>query len=456
MLLSPLPDFTTPTIKLINLRYAPLEEYIQVLDRLRADCDQDDLRYSVFKKFKQILNRLLSGLPIKDGQLEDILSFCRQTKLNHQFLANPKILYQVVKFIEIKVIISKSITKIFESEIKEVAVFCKDIEQWELIRSLVDDHERDFIYPVYRATVRKSYINGPLCIIAPSYWVSDFLKYPTAETVYIVQPHNVGVPELKMDLFKCNGGVDIGLINTNTIPTSINELIIEASDAYRNRASTIPIEESSSPQGLKEMLGTLSHITCKEVIGQDGSVNYIQANKTYITISGEGVVANKVFGENDNFHGTSYIVQNIDYSKMSHEDVNQEYRNQMDKWKKPLREYYRPYELPHLLNDLGAKKANENNIKYWCNAVSIAPKGREDFLAVLKFANIKNKEEIETFFKLAKNMRSNSISLGHKKADVAKEIIKKSIMRKLANREPIVNALVIGNLKANILMLKED
>nr|WP_075518934.1 hypothetical protein [Moritella viscosa]SHO13436.1 DNA-directed RNA polymerase subunit beta-RNA polymerase subunit beta-Transcriptase subunit beta [Moritella viscosa] len=456
MLVSPLCDFTKPTIKFINLRYAPLDEYIYVLDRLRTDCDQDDLRYSVFKRFKQLLSRLLSGLPIEDDKLEDTLKFCKQTRLSHQFLANPKTLYQLVQFIEINKIIRKSITRIFESEIKEVAIFCKDIEQWKLICSLVDEHERDFIYPVYRATIRKNYINGPLFIIAPSYWISDFLKYPSAETVYIIQPSSVGIPELKMDLFKCNTEIDIGLVNTSMISTSINKLIIEASDDYKNRVKITPIVEPFSFKSMKEILGTLSHITCKEVLGQDGSVNYIQTNKTYITISNDGLVENKIFGENDNFHGTSYIVQNIDYSKMSHEDVNQEYRKQMEKWKKPLRDYYRPYELPHLLKDLGAKIANEQNIKNWSKTVTIAPKGRADFLAVLTFANIKSEEEIETFFKLARNMRSNSISLGHKKADVAKEIIKKAIMSKLSNREPLENELSIGNLNAEIFMLKNN
>ena len=123
--------------------------------------------------------------------------------------------------------------------------------------------------------------------------------------------------------------------------------------------------------------------------------------------------------------------------------------------KNPLREYCRPYELPLLLKKLGAKKANENNIKYWLTEKSIAPKSKEDFIAVLKFANIIEDEQIEIYFKMASNMRSTSISLGHKKADLAKEIIKKEIMKLLKNSEPITDELCIGNLKAEILRLKE-
>jgi len=454
VLISPFCNFTTPTIKFINIKYSPLDEYIHVLDKLRSDCNSDDLRRSVFKKFKQLLNSLLSGLLITDEILDDTLNFCKKTKLNKQFLANPKILYQLIPFIEIKKIIRESITRVFESEIEEVAVFCKDVKQWEFICSLVDVHERDFIYPVYRTTIRKNYINGPLVIIAPSYWISDFLKYPSAETVYVIQPQSVGALELKMDLFKSNAEIDIGLVKPVTIPTSINELIIEASESYKKRINIVPIENPFSFNRMEEMLGALSHITCKEIIEEDGSVSYIQVNKTYITVNSNGFVENKAFGENDNLLGTSYIVQNIDYSRMSHEDVNQEYRKQMDKWKKPLRDYYRPYNLPKLLKELGAKKASEINIKNWSKPASIAPKGRFDFLAVLTFANITSEEEIETYFKLASNMRSNSISFGHKKADVAKEIIKKSIISKLSNGEPIENELSIGNLNANILMLR--
>lgn len=448
--------FSNSHITYISLNYAPLNEYINVLDKLRSDCNQDELRLSVFKRFKSILSRLLSGLPIDRKLLTDTLEYCKQTRLKMDFLSNAKTLYQLVSFIDVKAVICSSLTRAYELETKEIAIFCKDIEHWNFISSLMNEEIRDFIYPVYKKTIRKNYINGPLFIIAPSYWIKDFLAYPSSETTYVLQPFTVGNSNFEEKLFKLNGKLDIGINSNNKVSTSIEHLVVEGNVKYIDWKSSQPPEETILLQDFEEIMGVHSHITCKEVEGVDGTLNYIQTNKSYITINTEGAIENRSFEENDSLCNISYIVQDIDYSKMSHEDVNQEYRNQMEKWKKPLREYYRPYELPRLLENLGARKATEQNVKNWGKSLTIAPIGREDYLAVLTFAGIDTEEEIDVFYKLARNMRSNSISLGHKKSDVAKEIIRKAINDLLVNKLPITNEISVGNLKAQILSLKSN
>lgn len=448
--------FSNSHITYINLNYAPLNEYINVLDKLRSDCNQDELRLSVLKRFKSILSRLLSGLPIDRKLLTDTLEYCKQTRLKMDFLSNAKTLYQLVSFIDVKAVICRSLTRAYELETKEIAIFCKDIEHWNFISSLMNEEIRDFIYPVYKKTIRKNYINGPLFIIAPSYWIKDFLAYPSSETTYVLQPFTVGNSNFEEKLFKLNGKLDIGINSNNKISTSIEHLVVEGNVKYIDWKSSQPPEETILLQDIEEIMGVHSHITCKEVEGVDGTLNYIQTNKSYITINTDGAIENRSFEENDSLCNISYIVQDIDYSKMSHEDVNQEYRNQMEKWKKPLREYYRPYELPRLLENLGARKATEQNVKNWSKSLTIAPIGREDYLAVLTFAGIDTEEEIDVFYKLARNMRSNSISLGHKKSDVAKEIIRKAINDLLVNKLPITNEISVGNLKAQILSLKSN
>lgn len=449
-------DFSNSHITYINLNHAPLNEYINVLDKLRADCNQDELRLSVFKRFKSILNRLLSGVPIDRKLLTDTLDYCKKTRLKMDFLSNAKILYQLISFIDVKEYICRSLTRAYELEKKEIAILCKDVDHWNFIYSLMNKETRGFIYPVYRRTIRENYINGPLFIIAPSYWIKDFLAYPSSETTYVLQPFTVGSSNFEAEIFKLNGKLDISINSNNKTSTSIEYLVIEGNDKYTGRKYSQPPEEKISLQNIEEIMGVHSHITCKEVEGSDGTLNYIQTNKTYITINKEGVIENRSFEENDNLHNISYIVQDIDYSKMSHEDINQEYRNQMEKWKKPLREYYRPYELPSLLRDLGAQKATDQNIRNWSKPSTIAPIGREDFLAVLTFSGIDTEEEIDVFYKLARNMRSNSISLGHKKSDVAKEIIRKEIDDLLINKLPITNEISVGNLKAQVLSLKDN
>lgn len=449
-------DFSNSHITYINLNYDPLNEYINVLDKLRADCNQDELRLSVFKRFKSILNRLLSGVPIDGKLLTDTLEYCKKTRLKMDFLSNAKILYQLVSFIDVKEVVCRSLTRAYELETKEIAILCKNIEHWNFIYSLMNKETRKSFYPVYRKTIRENYINGPLFIIAPSYWIKDFLAYPSSETTYVLQPFTVGNSNFEEKLFKLNGKLDIGININNKISTSIEPLVIEGNVKYIHWKSTQPTEKTISLQDAEKMMGVHSHITCKEIEGKDGTLNYIQTNKNYIIINKEGVIENRSFEENDSLYNILYIVQDIDYSKMSHEDVNQEYRKQMEKWKKPLREYYRPYELPSLLKNLGAQKATEQNVKNWSKSSTIAPIGREDYLAVLTFAGIDTEEEIDVFYKLARNMRSNSISLGHKKSDVAKEIIRKAINDLLVNKLPITNEISVGNLKAQILSLKSN
>lgn len=61
----------------------------------------------------------------------------------------------------------------------------------------------------------------------------------------------------------------------------------------------------------------------------------------------------------------------------------------------------------------------------------IAPRGENDFRAVLKFAGIHSEEQIKNYFYLAYKQRGDSISIGHKQSYLANEIVKRNIQEKI-------------------------
>ena len=141
-----------------------------------------------------------------------------------------------------------------------------------------------------------------------------------------------------------------------------------------------------------------------------------------------------------------------DNPEMSDDDVNIELRRHMESWKVPLREYYQPYELPRILTSLGAKNAKDYNIKNWQKQDTIRPKDDDDFKALLKFADIPE-VEFPAFFGLAKNIRSNCISIGHRKSEVSREIVAKELRKRLQHQDTLPSSFNVGKIKASILVV---
>ncbi len=258
------------------------------------------------------------------------------------------------------------------------------------------------------------------------------------------------ISETTRDIFTDFNGNDISLDNSSNINTKIVNIFIPHNSVCDSFFRKLESRDFNN-KDLYELIGQQSHIYSCELLYYGGEVKRIQYNKSYITVNDMDSVSSKVINDSSDISNIKYIVTDIDYSMLSHEDINRELKNHMERWKLPIRSYFKPYELPNKLTELGAIKASSQNIKNWASPNTIAPKSREDYLAVLAFAGIVKEEEVSLFFRLARNIRGSSISIGHHKADIAKEIVKDEIVKKLSAGENLPNRLIVGNVKAEIL-----
>lgn len=459
--------FNDCSLEIINFKYPPLVEYLNRMEELRYNCIDDDLKLSVYTKLKDGLNRILSGRPLQHSFCDELLDYFKQCG-NHGlkrdfFDSGPKRLFRLLKnHIKLDKLLADVITEVLAQIPNDILyIYCSDENYWQFIISNLSDQQRVKVRPVNRKTVRHKYINGSLLIIGPAFWYSDFLSFPSAEFIFIAQPsgfHNPNI--LQRDILNGPNTVNLWAGNKSNISISKTDIDIKASDEYELESQESPEHDNEylprlGKSFVADITGVQSSINNTEVTDKYGRLNYVQLNRNYLTVTANGNIENLAFDEDEKFIEIKYIVTEIDHSQMTHADVDNELKVQMERWKKPLRDYMRPYELPNELKALGALKANSQNIRNWSRQDSIAPMYYEDFIAVLTFANI-DRKEFDYFFRLAKLIRSKSISVGHKKSDISKEIVKKEIFNKLKAGEDLPDILKIGNIKAHILEPKSE
>jgi hypothetical protein len=455
-------NFASSNIKIVNYTYPPLAEFLSLLNELKISSFNDELKTSVYTKFKEITNRFLSGRALDKDFEEQLIGYfkqCNKAGLPRDFFeAQPKRLFKLVKdFLEIEVVLKVCIEEVLlKSSHDYVFVFCSDDDDWDLIASVFSSENTEKVRRINRQTIRHKYINHSLLLFGPAYWFSEFLSFPCAEQIFIVQPNGFSTNNIiKRDIFS-------GPNNTNNLWTS-NKANISISSLQVNIQPT-KIYEKDEPKEIDEIsqtsiysdiISVRSSIDSKEIVDKYGFIKYVQLHKNYLTISLDGRIENSVFLGEETFDDIGYIVSDIDYEDMTHEDVDNELKSQMERWKKPLREYGLNQGLVEELETLGSIKANIQNIRNWSKKNSIAPLYNQDFKAALSFSGI-GKEEFPYFFKLAKIIRSKSISLGHKKSDISKEIVKKEILNRLSDNLSLPSLLIIGNIKAHIIEPQRD
>jgi hypothetical protein len=96
---------------------------------------------------------------------------------------------------------------------------------------------------------------------------------------------------------------------------------------------------------------------------------------------------------------------------------------------------------------LGAEKANLQNIKNWYAADRIAPRGEYDYRAVLKYAGISDEEDIKKYFYLAYKQRGTSISVGHKRAYLAGEIVRRHIGKYIETGKQLIGTHHVSGIQ---------
>jgi hypothetical protein len=450
-------NFSSSNIEIVNYSFPPLDEFFSLLNELKISSFNDELKTSVYTKFKEITNRLLSGRALDDDVVEKTLEYfkkCNQAGLPIEFFqSSPKRLLKIVKdYFEIKVILQASMEAVIKKSPHDfIFVFCSDDKDWDVITSALSSEDSEKVRRINRQTIRHKYINHSLLIFGPAYWFSEFLSFPCAEKIFIVQPNGFSTHKvIKRDIFSGpNNSNNLWTANKTNISITSMRIDVHPLKSYEKDRPK-DADEITQTTLYSDIISVRSSIDCSEVIDRDGFIKYVQLNKNYLTISLDGQIESTMFSGEDTFEDIGYIVSDIDYEGMTHEDVDNELKNQMERWKKPLRQHGLNQVLVNQLVTLGSVKANIQNVRNWSKKNSIAPLYGQDFTAVLLFSGI-GKEEFPYFFKLAKIIRSKSISLGHKKSDISKEIVKKEILSRLSNNYTLPSLLTIGNIKAHII-----
>jgi hypothetical protein len=450
-------DFSSCSIEIVNYNFPPLDEFLLLLNELKISSFNDELKTTVYTKFKEITNRLLSGRALDDDVVERTLGYfkkCNQAGLPIDFFqSSPKRLLKIVKdYFEIKVILQAAIEAVIKKSPHDyIFVFCSDDKDWDVITSALSSENAEKVRRINRHTIRHKYINHSLLIFGPAYWFSEFLSFPCAEQIFIVQPNGFSTHKvIKRDIFSGpNNANNLWTANKTNISITNMQIDVHPLKGYEKDRPK-EIDAITQTTLYSDIISVRSSIDSCEVIDKDGFIKYVQLNKNYLTISLDGRLGSSVFSGEETFEDIGYIVSDIDYEDMTHEDVDNELKSQMERWKTPLREYGLNQGLVNQLGTLGSIKANIQNVRNWSKKNSIAPMYSQDFIAVLSFSGI-GKEEFSYFFKLAKIIRSKSISLGHKKSDISKEIVKKEISSRLSNNFSLPSLLTIGNIKAHII-----
>ncbi|AFV85991.1 hypothetical protein [Alteromonas mediterranea] len=439
--------FTSPELVNLNYSYEPITEYIELLNYLYQSAETDIQKHTC-SKYKNILNDYLGG---REPQEEELKSILEQKKHfgpdKGSFYVAAKRLYKLIKScIEVKIVLQNCLNEILNSINGNIVILCRKLEDQNFLESIICDDSKERVGYVFPRQLRNHYITCTLVIIAPSYWFKELLAYPCSHTTLVVQPENLPSSVVTNDVFDGVGGERLWTSKKNNPNVQNRRLLLppppnyEREETKQNSLSELVIE-------LRRMQPT---IFTREIKSLTGQVALIEVNRKYLVVDEYGVLKLRPFLDDDELDGCKYIVNEIDHSEMSDDDVNLELRKQMESWKSSLREYNRPFELPRILTSLGAKHAKDYNIKNWKKKDTIRPKDDDDFRALLKFADIPE-VEYPFFFNLAKNIRSNCISMGHRKSEVSREIIAKELRKCLQQQDTLPSSFNVGKIKASIL-----
>ncbi|EMW7173310.1 hypothetical protein AAFM81_004179 [Vibrio fluvialis] len=441
--------FTSSQYVTVNYSFEPISEFIELLNKLYQTY-QGDLQKEICRSFKDVLNIYLGGREPDDDNLHNIFNMCRSSGYhNVVFMDTAKRLYELVKnHIDFPNVLKRIFEKLQGELDGNIAILCRDSSDWKTFELIADASLLNRMISVSPKQLRLGYIDCPLVIIAPSYWFKELLPFPSSAITYIIQPQGFASPYFKNDIFD---GVEASSLWTSRkyFPsTDKMEIYIESPVGYK--------KETTQTENLSGLLTELSHqkppIFTREIKSISGQIEHIEINRRYLTVNKDGGLIVQSFDEDDELGECSYIVSNIDYSDLSDDDVNRHLREHMESWKAPLRSYHQPYNLPRVLESFGAKHAKSYNIKNWMRKDTIRPSNDDDFIALLKFAQIPE-EEFPTYFSLAKNIISNCISIGHRKSEISRELVANELRKRLNENQVLPPILNVGVIKVSILAL---
>lgn len=443
-------NYDSVKIKLNRCNYEPLGIVLSAYRELKQTQSVDSLHAEINKFCIKVVNRFISGKKASFEDIEYIRKLCKQKGTN-----TCRLLYRSIQFIDFTLINSQ----IFESfylnhDFEHVHIFVDSLEDWKSFEQVVSQLELQNIFtPVYKEELRNKYFKSPILFFALPQWIQSTLVIPPSNELHFIYPLSFDYQINVNNHLTSNSGKSLELVSIDSeIQKTLFDIepIPEFYDKFPKElaiAENLPVKmEGLSNEFERDPIRTLNvNVT---------SNNKLVAHKTYLTIMSDNSLNFSSFENESDLDGVKYVVSSIDASGANIQSLLQEQMAIMEVWKKPLRDSLKRASLIRQLENLGAEKATEQNVKNWADPSRIAPRGENDFRAVLKFAGIHSEEQIKNYFYLAYKRRGDSISVGHKRSYLANEIVKRNIQEKIEHEGVFAGEFFSHGIKFQIEEVK--
>lgn len=424
-----LPSFENATIISAPYKYEPLIFFINSVKHLKSLSSGESQISNTLGQCYKLLNKYISGKEIFEDDITNVRAECKRLNVRGyraEIQNTAKIIYDSVKFISTQDIILESMEFfILNNNEDRYGLLVDSAVQWQFIRSLLQKADlQDFVYPILPKDAREQYFDSPIITFLPATWVPELITLPPSASLIFIHPKNSFINGVNTSIFKApnNQSLDISI---DGLQLKHNKAIPITSDQeFYSKFSAFYSDEMVDNSDVMSIIHWEQPLLNVEIFDNQRETKVIECNKEYLVIDKDGKIKYSSFENSDQIQNIKYIVDRIDTSCLTSEDLKRKQNLIMEKWKKPLRDH--PYidGLIKELEMLGAKRASIVNIKNWYNPNNIAPGNFEDYKSVLSFAGVRDKQEVEKFFEFARKRRGDSISEGHDKKIIGQEIVR--------------------------------
>jgi hypothetical protein len=420
-------NFEKSTIVSIPYKHDPIIFFIDSVKRLQAMSSGEEQISFVLNQCFQLLNKFISARKIIEDDITKTRKACETLKYYRSEIRNAaKDIFGSIRFIDINNIIIETLENIIINNNNEMyGLLVESNDQWEFMFEMIRKNGlHEFLKPVFTKTAREQYFDIPIITFLPANWISGLVTLPPSEKFILIHPENIFINGFNTFIFKAPNDQSLE-ITTDNLNLKRSEVIsVKPSQEFYLKFSASFCDEMIIDSATSSLISCEQPLSMIEVVDSKREFKFIECNKEYLVIDKDGKIKYSSFENSDQIQTIKYIVDRIDTSCLTSEDLKRKQNIIMEKWKKPLRDYPHIDGLIKELEMLGAKRASIVNIKNWYNPNNIAPGNFEDYKSVLSFAGVRDKQEVDKFFELARKRRGDSISEGHDKKIIGQEIVR--------------------------------
>ena len=431
-------NYKSVDINLNRFDYEPIRIVLAAYQELKKTQSTDSLHAEINKFCRKAINRFVSGKKAYIQDIEYVKELCRKKGTN-----TCRLLYRSIDFIDFDLVKYQVFESFYlNNDIEKVHILLESNEGWEYHEKVIFDLGLQKVFtPISKNDLKNNFFEIPILFFALPQWLESTLIIPPSGRLHFIYPEKLDY-DFKIDshltlnsgksleIFSLKNEVNKKSFNIEPIPDFYNKF------PEQDTRERDPLEKNEiiSSEFKRDPVNTLNILLT--------SNNHLFTNKVYLTIMRDNSFKFSSFDTESDLEDVRYIVSSIDASCANIQSLLKEQTKIMEVWKKPLRDNLKSSSLTQTLENLGAEKASEQNIKNWADSNRIAPRSESDFRAVLKFAGIDSEEQIKNYFYLAYKQRSDSISIGHKRSYLASEIVKRNIQERINKNQEIVGYFV--------------